>query len=168
MKQLYIIRHARAVSALHTPMNDFDRPLSHEGENDANHIGHCLGLLNWMPERMVLSPALRAQSTSEKILHNLKSSLIDVETEPRLYNANYQTLLSILQETPHHYQSVCLIGHNPGLTQLVQALTEMDSIPAMAAGSIYALNVPIEDWHNLNLCNAEYVFYLSPDFLRNP
>ena len=40
MKQLYIMRHARAVSALHTPMNDFDRPLSHEGENDASHIGN--------------------------------------------------------------------------------------------------------------------------------
>ena len=56
-----------------------------------------------------------------------------VRTEPRVYAAAAQQLLEVVRELPEEARTVVLVGHNPGLEDLVELLTgEVVRMPTSA------------------------------------
>lgn len=116
-KELFIVRHAKSAWDTDAP-DDFSRPLAKRGRNAAERVGDTLTRLNWLPDKIIVSPAKRALETCKQI--NIHVALdVRVEEDKRIYEASLQDLFAVLADVPDTTNKVMLIGHNPGLEQLL-------------------------------------------------
>nr|MBS0019822.1 histidine phosphatase family protein [Gammaproteobacteria bacterium] len=117
-RQLLVLRHAK--SAWDTGVvNDFDRPLSKRGKQDAPRVGGWLRQQGLVPDVVVSSPAKRARKTTIKVCRELGIPKQEIWWEPRVYAATTETLLGVLSECRADAQILLLVGHNPGLENLL-------------------------------------------------
>jgi phosphohistidine phosphatase len=82
---------------------------------------------------VVCSTALRARQTWELAVAGLRVPAPDaapeVRLEPRVYEATVLGLLMLVREFDPDWQTVLLIGHNPGLAELTAGLMERPPEP---------------------------------------
>jgi len=140
MRELVLLRHAHAESTV-PGVDDFDRPLSREGLAEAEAAGAWLKKNSWAPDLIVCSPARRTRETLEQVL--MATGYVEQRQDGRIYNATSGTLMQVADE---HREAgrVLLIGHNPGLEQLMALLTSGQSGDSrgMPAAGIAVLRVP--------------------------
>lgn len=119
--QLAILRHAKSDWA--AGVSDRDRPLNHRGEQDAPRIGRWLQSIDWKPECILASPAERARQTIQAVTQEaaLDKDLIDWRED--LYLAPLESLLRMVRKLPADSNTTMLVGHNPGLEELVAYLS---------------------------------------------
>jgi phosphohistidine phosphatase len=143
MRQLVLLRHAHAESAT-AGQRDFDRPLSTEGQAEADAAGVWLEQHGYRPDRIVYSPARRTSETLERVLAVLGNGL-DARPDPRIYEATPGTLIAIADEH-RACGRVLLVGHNPGLEQALALLNSGQSgdFRGMPAGGIAVLDLPVD------------------------
>lgn len=72
-------------------------------------------------DRAVVSPATRARRTWELVAGELAEPPTPVQDE-RVYAASAEDLLEVVQDLPDGARTVVLVGHNPGLEDLVELL----------------------------------------------
>src|SRR5690349_21699881 len=132
MKTLYIIRHAKS-NWDNPEVSDYDRPLNERGKRDAPRMGKRLKEKNIRPELLLSSPAKRAFSTAKRIARVLQYATEKIKTDKRLYHADEETLLSVIQGIKDKHDVVMLFSHNPGVTDFVNSLMDdemdIDNIP---------------------------------------
>ena len=122
-KQLLIMRHASA----EWPgdfSHDMMRSLTQQGELEAIGIGQWLAKQGVSPDYVLSSPAIRCNSTLGHILTQLpeeKRAVIELDS---LYLASREELLRQLRDVPASVQRLLLVGHNPGLEQLLVYLAD--------------------------------------------
>ena len=135
-----VLRHAKAESES-ADGRDFSRRLTPEGEVDAKAASAWLTshLAGRVP-RIVSSPAQRALATAQIVQEALGSSLV---TDPRIYEATPGGLLDVLNDHAGEGVSI-LVGHNPGLEQLVALLCEGRSgeFRGMTTAGVAWIDVP--------------------------
>ncbi|MGI5161936.1 SixA phosphatase family protein [Microbispora sp. CA-102843] len=140
-RTLVVVRHAKAGHAPGLP--DSERPLTSGGERDARTAGEEIRRFATMlnPVLVLCSPSVRTRRTAE--LLGLDAS---VEIERDIYEAYPDDLLGVLRRTDGEIASVVLVGHNPGVHELVTALTDarLDGFPP-GAYAVIELDVPWED-----------------------
>ena len=120
MPRLFVLRHAKS-SWNNAHLADFDRPLAPRGVRAAEMMAEHVAALDAPPALVLCSTARRAQDTLEPLRDRLPSST-EVHLEDDLYGADVPDLLARLRQVPDDVASVMLIGHNPGLEDLVRAL----------------------------------------------
>ena len=124
MKRLAILRHARASSAA-PGMGDLDRPLNEAGRMEARLVGRELDRRRVRFDLVLASPAVRVRETVAGLRQGSGSDC-DLRFEPRIYEASAGRLLELVRELPDPAASVLLVGHNPGLQELLLDLTDRD------------------------------------------
>jgi phosphohistidine phosphatase len=124
LKTLYLMRHAKS-DWLAGVQSDFDRPLNERGRREATEMGDFLCTRPSPPERVVSSSALRARQTTEQVFLQTGWSPEKLLFESSLYMASLRTLIEIC-EAESHYQSLLILGHNPGLDDLLVFLCGED------------------------------------------
>ncbi len=117
-KIIYLARHAKS-SWDSDAGSDFERPLSDKGFRHAKKMGEALTRLNWKPEKIIASPALRASQTCQIYCEQLGFSHSKVDWKKDFYAAYTVTLLHSLTRQDENTQSVMLIGHNPSMEDLL-------------------------------------------------
>lgn len=144
MKQLWIVRHAKSDWG-NPGLADFDRPLNNRGLRDAPAMGEWLDRQGVEPELLLCSPARRAKHTAEQIAKAISYPLGKIRFEQRIYEADPETLLALIGLTESNIGSLMLVGHNPGLTLLVNILGggPLDNLPTCA---VAALQFDCDDW----------------------
>ncbi|MBE3008626.1 histidine phosphatase family protein [Microbispora sp. NEAU-D428] len=132
-----MVRHAKAGHAPGLP--DSERPLTPGGERDARAAGE--EIRRFAPGLVLCSPSVRTRRTAE-----LLGLDAPVEIERDIYEAYPDDLLGVLRRTDGEIASVVLVGHNPGVHELVAALTDarFDGFPP-GAYAVIELDVPWED-----------------------
>ena len=146
MKTLLVLRHAKSLWG-NTALDDHERPLNERGRRDAPRMGALVREYGLTPDLIVSSDAVRARLTAEAVA---RSALFagEVRLEPRLYAASVEDILAVLctvQEADSG--TVMIVGHNPGLEQLVAYLTgEQEDVPTAALAQIA---LPIKQWRDL-------------------
>jgi phosphohistidine phosphatase len=121
MKNLFLLRHAKAVSS-NAGLRDFDRSLSPQGREQAERVGKYLKQQNIGFDLVFSSTALRARETTELVL-TPAGSTSEVRYEQRIYEATAQQLLELVSEIEDEKKEVLLVGHNPGIEELLKRLT---------------------------------------------
>lgn len=121
MRRLVVLRHAK--SAWPADVEDHDRPLAGRGRRDAPAAGRWLRDADCIPDLVVCSTAERARQTWELAAAELPARPT-VRHEPRLYAADAADLLTVLRETPGDVRTLLLVGHNPGVQDLVLLLAQ--------------------------------------------
>ncbi|MFI4970924.1 MAG: SixA phosphatase family protein [Lysobacterales bacterium] len=139
-REIILLRHAHAESAI-PGQDDMARVLSLRGEAEADAAGAWLKQHAAAPQRVIYSPAARSRETCERVLAAL--GYTDLRSEARVYEATPAALLRVLDEHADA-ASVLLVGHNPGLENLVALLTEgaSDSGRGMPPAGVVWMTLP--------------------------
>ncbi|MFI1941491.1 SixA phosphatase family protein [Streptomyces purpureus] len=119
LRRLVVLRHAK--SAWPEGLPDHDRPLGPRGLRDAPAAGRWLRDADCLPELVLCSTARRARSTWELAAAEMPGTP-PARHDRRVYAADSQSLLDLVREVPDDVGTLLLIGHNPGLQELVLLL----------------------------------------------
>lgn len=121
MRELLLLRHAEAMDAA-PDGRDIERPLSLHGEGQARAVGAWLASQDIAPDAVLCSAARRAEMTAAAVCAQLRAP--PPQLLPAIYQATPGELLALVELHAGEAQCVLLVGHNPGLEQLLALLTE--------------------------------------------
>lgn len=146
MKTLLIMRHAKS-NWNNTLLADHDRPLNERGERDAPAMGSLLLTRGLVPELIITSTAERARRTAALVAER---SAYEGEIVPdkNLYHAGVDEFIEGLQQHPKEEDIVMIVGHNPGVSELVDFLT--DQPEPLTTGDIAVIRLHVADWRELD------------------
>ena len=116
-RELLILRHGKAVK--NSAGDDFIRPITDKGKRGSQRMGVWLWQKNIRPDYIICSPAERAYVSAQKLCKAMGEDAASIVTDRRLYKADLKSLLTVLAETPKKKQRILLVGHNPGLVELL-------------------------------------------------
>ncbi|ULR49145.1 SixA phosphatase family protein [Streptomyces deccanensis] len=116
LRRLIVLRHAKSAWPVGVP--DHERPLAPRGRRDAPAVGRALAEADCLPDLAVCSTAVRARQTWELAAAEWGTPP-PVRHDERVYAAEVPELLDVVRETPDHVRTLLLVGHNPGLEELV-------------------------------------------------
>jgi phosphohistidine phosphatase len=168
MKRLLLLRHAKAVPAT-DPLVDIDRPLADRGERDARRIGERLRQQRLQPTLILASPAARALRTAQLVARTIDYSRDAIALDRRLYLAEPAAIIEIIAAQDAVVETLLVVGHNPGLTELVHRLLptfDVDDLPTCAiVGLDYA---GAAAWGRFASDAAALCYYDYPKNTRTP
>jgi phosphohistidine phosphatase len=136
MRELILLRHAESVPICEGEA-DLDRPLTEHGEQEARDAGRWLASHKLHFDRVLCSPAKRTEQTAKLALPG-----VDLTVADEIYEASPGELFSLLDQ--HNDAKVLvLVGHNPGIEQLVAQLVEgrTDDYRGMPPGALARLHI---------------------------
>ncbi|UZK65257.1 SixA phosphatase family protein [Sphingomonas sp. M1-B02] len=166
MKTLTLLRHAK--SGWDDPVSrDFDRPLNPKGKRAAAMVGRNLKALGLDFDHVVASPAVRVVETLDHVSAGYGGDLAPA-WDQRIYLASSATLLDMVHELPAGADHVLLVGHNPGLEELVLLLVpdgsaDRDSVEAkFPTASLAEIRFDASDWSSIRSGSGELVRFVRP------
>ncbi len=122
--ELIILRHGK--SDWNNNKTDFNRPISNRGKRGAQHIGVWLAKNGLKPNMVISSPAERTRTTAKKMMKAMGETDQYIIYNKKVYEATLNDLLDVLSCVPENTQRVILVGHNPGLEQLLTYLCDKE------------------------------------------
>ena len=163
-RELLLLRHGK--SDWNRGTEDFHRPLKDRGNRDAERIGVWLHREGLEPHHWISSPAERARITAERCAAAMEQDMRLIQYDDRIYEAGLSPLLSVIAAAPADAQRVLLVGHNPGLEDLLIHLTA-DRVPIHEDGKLLPtatlarLTMP-DDWSHLSAGCAHLLSITRP------
>jgi phosphohistidine phosphatase len=146
MKVLLILRHAKS-SWSDSGLPDHERPLNKRGERDARRMGELVCEQRLIPDLIISSDAVRAAMTAEAV-GEAAGYAGKILFDPRLYAASPDDIIAVLRTVKANAGTVMIVGHNPGLEDLIEQLTgEQHGLPTAALAEI---RLPIARWRDLD------------------
>ncbi|MFI6506122.1 SixA phosphatase family protein [Streptosporangium sp. NPDC050855] len=141
-RTLVVLRHAKAAQP--PGVADRDRPLTESGERDARRIGAALADLGLRPDLVLCSPSARTRRTVALALPDA-----DVSFEPSVYEAYADELLALVRRSGTEARTLLLVGHNPGVQELVRMLAPGDGDGGFPPGA-FAVVETDDEWAGLD------------------
>jgi phosphohistidine phosphatase len=142
MKSLLLLRHAKSVN-LDPASSDFDRTLTDEGRRTVELVGGYMSSHQLYPDVVMSSPAVRARETTEIVFRSFNKR-IDVRYDQRIYEGTVKNLLDVIHDVEKKTEQILLVGHNPGLEELLRLLS--GSAHPMGTASLAKLSADISEW----------------------
>lgn len=118
--KIYLLRHASAAPANNLP--DLERPLSDQGRSEANEVAAFLNREGCSIDLVLSSHALRAQETAAIILRRTPN-IRTYREAAEIYEASVDALLKLIAALEENLASILIVGHNPGVEELLSYLT---------------------------------------------
>lgn len=115
---LILMRHAKS-GWPEDGRRDFDRPLATRGAKDAPRMGKWLRKNGLVPDQVVSSPAARALDTAKYVAGKLHIPAKRILLEARIYEAGLRQLCEVVAAHGADSTMLLLVGHNPGLEELL-------------------------------------------------
>lgn len=122
MKILTLVRHAKS-SWSDATLGDRKRPLNKRGKRDAPTMGRRIVAHGIRPSLIVSSPATRAWTTAKVIAAEIAYPPEFLQREDSLYLASLNDFLDVLVAQDNGFNSIMVVGHNPGMTDFANFLS---------------------------------------------
>ena len=166
-RELLIFRHGKSDPRVRS--DDYHRPLKDRGKRAAQRAGVWLAQQGLVPDHVISSPAERALVTAEKACKAMGLYAGQINEDKRVYAADLDALLELLGECSDSSRRVMLVGHNPGLEELLIYLTGgevsvADDGKLLPTAAIARLTMP-EKWVGLSEGCASLIALTRPDQL---
>jgi phosphohistidine phosphatase len=129
VKRLYLLRHAQAVKVIGS--SDELRPLTALGKQACKNVGDYLKNHQISPSLCLSSGAKRTQETSQLVIRQAKLNLVP-QYHSSLYLATAGEMIKELSLIEEDHEQVLLVGHNPGIEQMVKVLCSTGHPAALA------------------------------------
>ncbi|MFT5657361.1 MAG: phosphohistidine phosphatase [Gammaproteobacteria bacterium] len=167
--ELMILRHGHAMNnpPAWDDRGDFGRKLSDRGLQQCAAIGRWIKINNRQPDRIICSPAVRANATAIATCGAADIDQNDIVFDERIYETELDDLMDVIISTPDNINRLLLVGHNPGLEYLILALTN-GVVPRSRTGELMSpanlacLKVN-DSWSNLQAGCASCEQIIRPD-----
>ena len=161
MLRLTLVRHAKT-EAGYEGQEDWDRMLEPRGQRDAPEMGRRLKGRGLKPDKVITSPAVRALATTTILTRELGVAAAKVTQDEQLYLASPKVLLKVIQELGGSAKHLMIVGHNPGLTEFADTLSDERSVDNMPTCAMYSVEFDIESWSDLTLGSGVNVEFDYP------
>jgi phosphohistidine phosphatase len=149
MKKLIILRHSK--SSWNNPeLSDFDRPLNNRGNKNAEMMSIKLSHKIDQVDMLMSSSSERTKSTSYYFKKKIKFSNEVFADE--LYHASSERIISIIEKIKPNINSLLILGHNPGLTEIINVLTNYRLYNLPTTG-IVIIKLNIKLWNQISELN---------------
>ncbi|NQV29830.1 MAG: phosphohistidine phosphatase SixA [Candidatus Marinimicrobia bacterium] len=160
MKNLYIVRHSKAVEFA-PDYTDFNRCLADSGVEKATLIAEYLFKDVKQLDLILSSPACRALETAQIFAMKLNYPIDNVEIDPSLYHfGGIETVMDIISEVSDTNESLMLVGHNPTFNALAWHLCP-EFRSGMPTSAVVALTFKTNSWSSLSTCKGRLLAYLT-------
>jgi len=167
MKRLTLLRHAKSGDD-GSVARDFDRPLNAKGRRAARTIGRHMRDEALRFDAVIASPAVRVAETLAEV-ESVCGLGLAPDWNKQLYLATADELLDVVHQAPAEAESILLVGHNPGLEQLVLRLVPHGADGARGevaikypTASLVELMFPVERWDQVADGSADLVRFVRP------
>ncbi len=164
-RTLIAVRHAK--SSWEFDLDDHDRPLSARGRRDADALGRLLAQRSLRPDLVLCSTAARTRETWDRA-QAVGASAGEVRLVRAIYNAWVPELVRLLRETPEEVSTLLLLGHAPGIPDLVEHICIRTNTTDWAqldqkypTSGVAVINVP-GPWREVGSSSAELVSFAIP------
>ena len=160
MKKLFLVRHAKS-SWSNPDLDDIERPLNKRGKRDAPFMGKVLNDNNINPDLIISSPAERAFVTAKTVAEQINYPIIKIQIIDRLYHGGFKDLLVTLKGTKPSINTLMLFGHNPGLTDLSNYISNqhIENIPTTG---IVEIDLRVNNWNEIDEDSGTFVDFEFP------
>lgn len=165
--ELLLLRHGKSDWSSGT--DDYHRPLRDRGKRGAQRMGVWLLQQQLTPDYVISSPAERALVTAQKTLKAMGLGSDGIHRDERVYGADVEQLLAVLRESPQRAQRVMLVGHNPGLEELLLYLSDAELAPPeqgklLPTAALAQLSIG-GSWADLDRASARLLSITRPNTL---
>jgi phosphohistidine phosphatase len=168
MKRLLLLRHAKAAPAT-DPLVDITRPLAERGERDARRIGERLHEQRLNPTLILTSPAARALQTAQIVAGTIDYPRERIALDRRLYLAEPAAIVEVIAAQDAVLGTLLVVGHNPGLTDLVHRLLPDFDVDDMPTGAVVGIDYAgADEWARVDGATATLSYYDFPKNSRAP
>lgn len=171
MRRLILLRHAKAERS-EPGMSDNSRALIDRGRKDAAKIGGYMAGHGLIPDRVLISPAARAQETWKHAAGAFRPAPGALSAEG-LYDATPHTILAVIKDTPANAHTLLIVGHNPGLHDLAVMLVASGDIDArerlrekLPTSGLVIIDFAFDDWGKLHPQSGRLERFVSPKSLE--
>lgn len=168
MKTLGLFRHAKS-DWNDARLRDFDRPLNARGRTGAGLMGLHIRDYGVKWRRIVASPAVRVTQTIE-LAAEAAGQTPPLNWDRRIYLASSPTLIELLREQEGDPDTVLMVGHNPGLEDLIFDLVPDDGTSPLRdsvedkfpTAAFAVLELDITAWRDIEDGCARMVHLMRP------
>jgi phosphohistidine phosphatase len=147
MKTLLLLRHAKS-SWKQPELADHDRPLNKRGKGTAPVMGALLQDEDLIPDLILCSSAVRAHTTA-LLVAKACTYEGEIKKTRKLYMAEPEDYVEVLRQVAEKHACVLVVGHNPGLEMLIEALT--GEAMAMPTAALAQVELFLKRWRDLDL-----------------
>jgi phosphohistidine phosphatase len=162
MKTLFLLRHARAENA-GPGSSDFDRNLDELGKKEAQAAGVFIKQLHLTFDLILCSTAVRARETADLAIAAAELQTT-VRYDQRIYEAAPLQLLEVIREVENEKGTLLLVGHNPGVAELLKLLTGQTA--PMSTCSLAKLDLEADQWGNIEQARGTLDWIVKPEKLH--
>lgn len=146
MKKIILIRHAK--SSWDTVTDDFTRPISNRGIQDAHLVSDVLK--EHLPKKSIIwtSTAKRAKETATIFCQNMDLNLECIVCKDELYTFEYSKLREEIKKCKNEHDALILFGHNDAITKFVNKFGSetFDNVPT---SGVVMINFDTDDWGSI-------------------
>ena len=160
MKTIYLVRHAKS-SRKYPALEDFERPLNKRGRESLIIMGKMLNNINVSPGIVISSPASRAAMTARGISSMIDYPLDKIEYKEAVYLSDEHTLIDVIENIKSSVKSAMLVGHNPGLTDLANYLSDQ-KIQNIPTCGVFCMDFNIRSWRDISASSGRLKFFEFP------
>ena len=162
MKSLIIVRHCKS-SWADLSQSDFDRPLNKRGNIDGELMSNYLRGKEKKIDKLILSTSKRTRLTSKYFTEKIHFDSISYLDE--LYHASYSDIINIISKVENNFNSIMVIGHNPGLTELINQYTIMNIYNLPTTG-VVKVEFKGDKWERITENKGKIVYKKFPKELK--
>ena len=161
-KKLIIVRHSKS-SWKDLSLDDFNRPLNKRGKEDGPIISNYLSKKTNFIDFLHSSSSVRTFETSKFFTERIKFG--KVKYDDNLYHSSSESILNLIKNYSNEYSSVMLIAHNPGLTHLINQITNisLDNLPTTGLAEIH---FSCNKWNEISSKNSNLIDLKFPKQLK--
>jgi len=168
MKKISLLRHAKS-DWQDTSQRDFDRPLNDKGIRVAKAMGRWIAKKKILFDHIIASPAERVKETFENFSEGYSEKL-NIVWERKIYLASSATILDMIRETSDDHSHILVVGHNPGLEDIIFDLVPDDASSPLRdivekkypTGAYAQLHLDIETWSDIAGPVAKLEIFMPP------
>lgn len=124
-------------------------------------MGQKLNELTPNLDLIIASPAKRALQTVKTICKEINYKESAIKFDESVYHSSYQNLNKIINDLDNNINSIALVGHNPGLTNFSNYLTN-NYIDNIVTCGIVKIEFDIDNWNEIIEGLGTKVFYIYP------
>lgn len=146
VRRLLLLRHAEAGWSAES---DRDRPLTAHGRAAAARVGERIATGGMIPGRALVSSARRTTQTWDELSRGWAED-VALSVEDDIYEAPSRRLLQVIREGGGDAATLILVGHNPGVHDLLTTLAATDQHGRIPLGfppaTLAVIDLGIDDW----------------------
>ena len=143
MKKLILIRHAK--SSWKHDVIDHERPLNERGIADAHLVSNHLQSVIKNVDFLISSDAIRARSTANIFVSNLKIDIKQINLNHELYDFSGENLIKVIKSCNDDINDLMIFGHNYAITAFVNQFgtINIDNVPT---SGVVIIQFDINTW----------------------